>query len=88
MEVRVCRNILYYDLVNESLQLEEAPESELSLFRSDGTIVPPTPIDESGKEWTLEYYLRSIERSAAQVRFGVGFISKVSELDQFQLYAY
>ena len=88
VEVRVWRSILYYDLINvcaRSLQLEAAPlEGELSLFRSDGTIVPPTPVDESGKEWTLLDYLKTIDRSAGQVRFGVGFISKVCELE----YAY
>ena len=38
----------------ETLKLEDPPPgSELSLFRSDGTLIPPVATDESGSGWVL-----------------------------------
>ena len=84
MEVRVQDGIEYNELVKtcaETLKLEDPPPgSELSLFRSDGTLIPPVATDESGSGWVLRDYLKSINRSAAQIRFGVGYINKVNEV--------
>ena len=87
-EVRIERGSTYSGVVAiaaESMGLEteeeedDGAEPELALFRTDGTVVPNQPIV-FGKEtqpWMLERYLKSLMKTAAQVKFGVGFHCKV-----------
>ncbi len=47
---------------------------EYSLFRSDGTVVPSQKITSTfgETEWTIGRYLGQLNKTASQVRFGVG----------------
>ena len=78
VEVRARR---YGDLVQEcakGLSLGEAPpKSVLSLFHSDDTIIPAMSTGESRGEWVLQDYLKSVNRHASQMKFGIGYILKV-----------
>ena len=63
----------------EVLKLE-APHEDciLRLFRTDGTIVSNQVIKTSSglKAWNIERYLGLLQRSASQVKLGVGYIEK------------
>ena len=63
------------------LQDEDDDGGELSLFRVDGTIIPRGLVDVGGREWTLERYLRSIGRTASQLKLGVGYRADVCSID-------
>lgn len=81
-EVRMSRNYSYEDFLaaaDEALEIEvdtlEEEDPELLLFRTDGTIVPNRPILYGNTEqpWTLDAYLKSMKKTAAQVKLGVGY---------------
>ena len=59
---------------------EEEGSTELHLFRVDGTVIPNTDVDVGGvtQSWTLERYLRSQGKTAAQMKLGVGYRYMVS----------
>lgn len=56
-------------------------DPELILFRSDGTVVPNKAVMsdylERSEPWTLERYLKSFQKSAAQLKLGIGYRYKV-----------
>ena len=87
-EVMVRRDSEYATVARQAattieLQDEDDDGGELSLFRVDGTIIPRSLVDVGGreKEWTLERYLRSIGRTASQLKLGVGYRADVCSID-------
>ena len=86
VEIIVGPRVTYEDLISACAKEVHPPKDQsmstprLSLFRADGTVVPPHSLD--GGEWVLEDYLKSINRKPHQIRFGVGFVYayKVSEI--------
>ena len=88
-EIRIEKSSSYDDAVAvaaEAMDLEPEDEDvlagaemELYLFRTDGTVVPNQPITvvKETLPWTLERYLKSLKKSAAQIKLGVGYRSKV-----------
>ena len=57
------------------IRLEEnGDEADLTLFRSDGTVIPNEEMN--SLPWTVGNYLRSI-KAASQVKLGVGYLIKV-----------
>ena len=64
------------DLASED---DDDSEMELYLFRTDGTVVPNQPITlaKESVPWTLQHYLKSLKKTAAQINLGVGYRSKV-----------
>ena len=54
--------------------------TELLLFRVDGTVIPNNEVDIGGftRSWTLQRYLKSLGKTAAQMKLGVGFRYEVN----------
>ena len=89
IEVRLSKGATYEEMTAAAarsleLSLESTDfegEPELTLFRTDGTIVPNQPIslDDPARSvpWTLERYLKSVKKSAAQLKLGIGYRYKV-----------
>ena len=65
----------------EVMQVEEEDEEdeeeggEPRIFRIDGTVVPDGSIDDL--PWTISRYLKSLNKSPAQIKLGVGFYCRV-----------
>ena len=62
----------------EVMQVEEEDEEEGGeprIFRIDGTVVPDGSIDDL--PWTISRYLKSLNKSPAQIKLGVGFYCRV-----------
>lgn len=95
VEVRVPRRARYTEVVqsaalavglNEESSSEEellaTSQGELSLFRSEGTRVPDSPLDLSTlTPWTVHEYMNSFpsyRRTGIAVKLGVGYIPSVS----------
>ena len=82
VEVRVPKASSYSQLVNHALKVldvekdeEEEGQARPSMFRIDGTMVPECSINDL--PWTVARYLKSIRKSAGQLKLGVGFYYKV-----------
>ena len=85
VEVRVPKAASYSYVVSCALEVldaeedeEEKGEGKPSMFRIDGTIVPDSPIDDL--PWTITRYLKSLRKSAGQIKLGVGFCYGASAL--------
>lgn len=84
VEVRVAKMASYSQVVSNALEIldveeeEEEGEAKPSIFRIDGTMVPDSPINDL--PWTVTRYLKSLQKSAGQLKLGVGFYYKVSLL--------
>ena len=73
----------YGQVVSEAIRVpdleeeeEEKGEGDPSVFRIDGTVVPDSPINDM--PWTLARYLKSLHKTAGQLRLGVGYYYRVS----------
>jgi hypothetical protein len=95
VEVRVPQNASYGEVVEAAAQAvglndpqstsseeELAAESqgELSIFRSEGTRIPNSPLDLS-TPWTVHEYMSSFpsyQRTGTAVKLGVGYTDPVS----------
>lgn len=88
LEVTLTDSATYDEILHEAadaLGLDDCDESDdssvLSLFRADGTrvLVHSLPSAAGSVEpWTIRGYLRLLHRSAAQVKLGVGYVTKVN----------
>lgn len=77
VKVSVPRSSSYAELcrhASDTLEMAVNVDAELRLFRVDGTMVLNRPID--GKDWTVQRYLDMCNRSAAQLKLGVGYWDK------------
>ena len=81
IEVQVSRSDDYESVIKEAMRVirleENGDEADLTLFRSDGTIIPNKEIN--SLPWTVGNYLRSMKKAASQVKLhvGVGYLIKV-----------
>ena len=82
IEVCVPKTASYSQLVNHALEVfdvkedeEEEGEPKTSMFRIDGTVVPECPIYDL--PWTVARYLKSMKKTARQLKPGAGFYYKV-----------
>lgn len=83
IEVRVSKTSSYQQVVSQAIEVlgieeedGESEDGEPRIFRIDGTVVPDCPIDELS--WTVSRYLRSLHKTAGQLKLGVGFHYRVS----------
>ena len=88
-EIRIAGSATYTEVVATAataldllpVEIDFEGDPELTLFRSDGTVVPNKPIvsnySDRSEAWTLERYLKSSKKSAAQLKLGVGYRYKV-----------
>jgi hypothetical protein len=83
VEVRVPKTASYSEVVSHALEVldvekdeEEEGEAKPSVFRIDGTMVPDSPIN--NLSWNVTRYLKSLRKSAGQVKLGIGFFYKAS----------
>lgn len=80
--VRVPKSASYAQVVGHALDVlgvevdDEEGEAKQSLFRIDGTVVPVNPVNDL--PWTLGHYLKSLRKSAGQLKVGVGYHYKVN----------
>ena len=54
---------------------EEEEKGRLTMFRIDGTVIPGSDI--GGAAWTIARYLKSLHKSAGQIKLGVGYHYRV-----------
>ena len=78
MEVMLDGDSTYEDVVQlaaETMSLEKDEDSTELLFRADGTMVPNIDVSVGGfsQRWTLQRYLKSLGKTAAQMKLGVGY---------------
>ena len=75
----------YRQLANHALEVlgvEEEDEEEYeekdhpSMFRIDGARIPDSPIN--GLPWNVSRYLKSLRKSAGQIKVSVGYSHKLS----------
>jgi hypothetical protein len=83
VEVRVPKTASYAQVVSLALEVldveedeEDEGEAKPSMFRIDGTMVPDSPVN--NLPWTVTRYLKSLRKSAGQLKLGVGFYYKGS----------
>ena len=83
VEVRVPKTASYSQVVSHALEVldveedeEDEGEAKPCMFRIDGTMVPDSPVN--NLPWTVARYLKSLRKSAGQLKLGVGFYYKVS----------
>ena len=94
VEVVVPRTASYSDVLAlgaTALSITEESDGTggpLTLFRCDGTVVPSDPLTQRGSEgastqiqqWSLKNYLGLIRKSAAQVKFCIGYLALVRHI--------
>ena len=83
VEVMINGGSYYEEVVEqaaETLKLEEEEDSDLCLFRVDGTVIPNLDVEVDGlmRYWTLERYLKSQGKTSQQLKLGVGYRFRVS----------
>ena len=85
MEIQVAKSATYLQVVTcaiEGLGIQEeeeqAGEGEPRIFRIDGTVVPDLVIGDV--TWTISRYLKSLHKTAGQIKLGVGYYYQVSVL--------
>lgn len=83
VEVSIPANASYSTVCKEAaetLQIHTPYEGcSLQMFRADGTVVSNRLIKTVHgleKPWTIERYMGLLQRSASQVKLGVGYIEK------------
>ena len=92
MEVVVPKTASYSDLLKlwaSALKIEEESDyGPLTLFRCDGTVIPSDPLrgsDGTSQPWTVNNYLCLIRKSAALVKFCVGYSVLVRHTNEYPL---
>lgn len=79
VEVRVKKSASYVEVASTAKGVLGLPDENigiLSIFRSDGTVIPDKSIAEC--KWTIGGYLRSIRKSCSQIKLGVGYLLQVA----------
>ena len=78
VDVRVKKSAHYDDVARISkvdIGLQDKEIGMLSLFRSDGTVIPDkSTFDE---QWAICGYLKSLKKSCSHIKLGVGYLMKV-----------
>lgn len=52
-------------------------KEEFRLFRCDGTMIANRDLLGEHEKWTMERYLKVLNRSSSQVKFGIGLVELV-----------
>lgn len=78
VEVRVKKSASYEEVASTAKGVVGLPDKSigiLSVFRSDGTVIPDKRIADC--EWTIGGYLKSLNKSCSQIKLGVGYLLQV-----------